>query len=75
MIITFAVYNPSSSSRKVRGKADEDNPRVHCAGLDTKKVFVILLLIVDTQRACFLLFSLFSAHNNRANIIVGDILF
>lgn len=34
-------------------------------GLDTKKVFVILLLIVKTQRACFLLLNLYCAHYNR----------
>lgn len=38
---------------EVRGKAVEDSPRVHCAGLDTKKVFVILLLIVKTQKGLF----------------------
>lgn len=76
--LAITVYDPSSNSRKVRGKEDEDSPRVHCAGLDTKKLFVILFLIVETQRACFLLLSLFSAFYNRTNTIivdVGDILF
>lgn len=57
-IIKIMLHNAGYCRVELRGKADEDSRGRIVPVLVTKKnVFVILLLIVSSQRACFLLLS------------------